>query len=495
MKRLSELLEQAGLKQKENGLLHFPIRRIVSDSRAVQKGDLFVALVGPNLDGHSFILEAIQSGAVAVIAQAGRLVPVNTSTQLPIIRVKDTSLAFGNLLAGFYELAKHPIRLIGVTGTNGKTTTAYLIHYLLNRLSSCGMIGTIQYTWKENKIKASNTTPGQAVLIPLLSQMARDEISYCVMEVSSHALDQARTAGINFEAAIFTNLTQDHLDYHKTFENYYQAKRKLFLNEPTPKYRIINVDDPYGKRLAKEISEGMVTYGISNVCDWRAEHVRVSLAGGRFELVADGVRRRVETKLPLYHNSYNILAALSAVSQMGFSLEKTIPLIQAFCGVPGRMQRVDEGQSFHVFVDYAHTPDAFQNVFSCVKQLAKGKIISVFGCGGNRDRVKRPLMGRIASESSEVIFLTDDNPRHEKSSDIIDEIERGIPPSSGAAIHRIPDRREAIREAIQLAQPEDLVLILGKGHESEQMAGDQVTHFDDSEIARESLRNLEKITH
>ena len=492
MKKLSGLLEGLPCDWKRNAREDIQIERVVSDSRTVGKGDLFVALSGPQVDGHAFIREAIARGASAIISQADR--KITDLDGVLHIRVPNTHLAFGILLSNFYERAKD-VQLIGITGTNGKTTTAYLIHYLLDHLSSCGMIGTIHYVWNGNKMKAPNTTPGQAVMIPLLDKMAREGISYCVSEVSSHALDQERTAGIKFQTAVFTNLTQDHLDYHKTFENYYQAKRRLFLEEPIPKHRIVNADGSYGKRLLQEVGKEAIAYGISEGVDYRASQISVSLSGSQFDLVSHGTLRRVETNLPLYHNASNVLAALAALSEMGFSLDRTISLLQHFPGVPGRMERIEAGQPFHVFVDYAHTPDAFQNVFSSVRQLTKGKIIAVFGCGGDRDRMKRPLMGRIASESSEIIFLTDDNPRSEDSQFILDEIALGISDSAGASVRRVPDRRQAIRDALGLAQAGDLVLILEKAQEAEQVIGNRVTPFCDSEIVREILSEQAKITH
>ena len=492
MRILSEFLKGINIVKSLPQALDIQIQKVVADSRHVEKGDLFVALSGSRNNGHRFIAEAVKRGAAAIIYEEDNF--AFDGNLIPIVQVANSHHVFSELLAKYYENQHEKVRLIGVTGTNGKTTIAYLIHYCLNLFTTCGLIGTIEYRWRNRIQKAMNTTPGLSVFIPLLSEMAQDGISYCVSEVSSHALHQERTAGLRFGTALFTNLTQDHLDYHKHFEGYYAAKRKLFLNDSPPDLRIVNIDDPYGRRLVEEIGEGTISYGIRQDADYRAQNVSTSLKGSEFDVSVRGGRTwHVKSNLSLYHNVYNVLGALSVVSEMGFPLDRVIKHLSNFPGVPGRMERIEKGQPFSIFVDYAHTPDAFQNVFSAIRPLVKGRVFSVFGCGGDRDRGKRPQMGRIAAEFSDAVVLTSDNPRSEDPSQIIDEIEQGILKTTRTLVHRIEDRREAIQYALEGAASNDIVLILGKGHESEQQIGDQIFPFSDTQVVMEFLQDSAKV--
>ena len=490
MKTLRELLEGIEFSWNQKGSLALPIQRIISDSRQAQKGDLFVALKGSSADGHQYIQQAIQKGVSAVISEKEEGA---VSSEIPYLQVKNSHRVFCSLLSHFHNLNLSDIGLIGITGTNGKTTTAYLVFHLLNALSSCGLIGTIEYAWRDKKIKAVNTTPGQDLLIPILGQMASEKVRYCVSEISSHALDQERVAGLAFAVALFTNLTQDHMDYHQNFENYYQAKKKLFTNQPESKHRIVNVDDSFGKRLAGELTGDVLTYGLHSEAEAHISNVHFNLLGSEFTIRYQKSVHSVKSHLPLFHNVYNVTAALLIVSQLGFSMEEALRCLSTFSGIPGRMERVDEGQPFYVFVDYAHTPDAFQNVFSSVQGMTKGRVISVFGCGGDRDTAKRPLMGKIASQFSDILFLTDDNPRTEDAALIRRDIRAGIKTLSHSTVLEVADRREAIFEALSLAQPGDLVLILGKGHEREQIVGRKTFPFSDVEVAREVLKQQTKV--
>lgn len=487
MKRLRDLLSGIEFQCQEGTQLSVFVDRVVCDSRKVQPGDLFVAVSGPLADGHMFVGEAVSRGACGVVTERGKRFFFDSA--IPHIEVESPSLTLGRILSNLYDGRVDRIRLVGVTGTNGKTTTAFLISYLLNHFSPCGLIGTVEYVWGGKRRRALNTTPGAAVFIPLLNEMEADGCSFCVSEVSSHALDQERLGGVRFESAVFTNLTQDHMDYHQTFDRYYLAKRKLFFNSPRPLHSVINIDDSYGRRLLEEVGEAAVSYGITREAAYRARNIEVTLEGCQFELCFPKGCQKVHSALPLYHNIYNILAALSVLSEMGFSIEKMAQLIASFPGVPGRMEKVSVGQPFHVFVDYAHTPDAFEHVLSEVRRLSPGKVITVFGCGGNRDRAKRPMMGRLASQFSDLVILTNDNPRNEEPASIIDEIAVGGA-SDHASILRIEDRREAIHKAIGSAKPKDVVLILGKGHETEQIVGEKIFSFSDVEIVRECLKDL-----
>ena len=356
-------------------------------------------------------------------------------------------------------------------------------------MSRSGLIGSICYDDGKACEESIATTPAPDVLHDLFDRMIANQLTFCVLEVSSHALDQDRTAGLAFAGAVFTNLTQDHLDYHKDFETYYHAKRKLFCEEPFPACALINGEDPYGKRLMAEMPGRFSTYGRVASCDYFADEVHVGLNQIQFVLAHQGKRYLVEAPLALQHNVLNVLAALSVVSEQGLPLEEIIPHVLSFAQVPGRMEQIEEGQDFRVFVDYAHTPDALFNVLSSVANLTKGRVISVFGCGGDRDRLKRPLMGEIASKFSDIVVITSDNPRSEDPEIILREIENGIDRKMGKAkVVTISDRSDAIGAAVKMAEAGDLILIMGKGHEHCQIIGTSMIPFSDQCVARHWLR-------
>jgi len=489
MKTLRELLEGISCVWNGKGELATSIAHVQSDSRKIKPGDLFVAISGLHNDGYKYIRDAIRKGAKAVVAE--RFDPLAGDLGIPQFSVSNSRAVLAQLVACAYDFPARKLTCIGVTGTNGKTTTTFLIQHLLNAVSRSGLIGSIHYDDGKTKQPAENTTPVPEVLNETLARMVQSGLSYCVMEVSSHALDQNRTRGIAFSSVVFTNLTQDHLDYHHDYESYYQAKRKLFFGDFFPQHAIINMDDSYGVRLWKELSgrEGVVSYGEKGFRDYLAQRIQLSLNGISFDLMKNGKNFSVNALLTLRHNVYNTLAALSTVSEEGFSLKDLIPELSAFRGVPGRLERIDEGQDFQVFVDYAHTPDGLYNVLSSLQGLSKNRVISVFGCGGDRDRGKRPMMGEIAGRFSDIVVLTSDNPRSEKPEDILEEIKKGINGNQkkGKLIVN-PDRKEAICQAIELAEPGDLVFIFGKGHEDYQMIGKEKIPFSDQNIARQWLR-------
>ncbi len=493
MKTLSDLLQNVHFRWNQAGSLSVTIQRITSDSRKVKAGDLFVALGGAQVNGHQFISEAVQQGASVIVSESSQKAKV--PPHISHIEVENSRRVHGQLLARFYQTELERIRLIGVTGTNGKTTTEFVIQVVLNQLVSCGLIGTIRYSWKSHVEDAKNTTPGAEELFSLLTKMVLEGVGHCVMEVSSHGLDQDRTAGLRFCASLFTNLTQDHLDYHKTLENYYSAKRKLFLGHEKPGAALVNLEDPYGRRLASEIGKSAVGYGEHQHAIYRLLSGTCSLNGSEFEFLRKRRKYVVKTNLPFKHNIYNTLACIAALGELGFPPEQVTPLLQDFPGVPGRMERVDEGQPFFVFVDYAHTPDAFSRVLSSARELTEGRIITVFGCGGDRDKTKRPLMGRAASDWSQRVVLTTDNSRSEDPVSIVRDIERGIEPQGSAIVERELDRREAIRKAVEFAHAGDLILILGKGHEKVQVTGKEAVPFDDVQVAREFLRKFSHVYH
>lgn len=489
MKTLRELLEGIPCSWNGKGELSAKIGQVQSDSRKVQPGDLFVAISGFHDDGYRFIGDAIQKGAKAIVAE--RLDRLASDLGIPQFSVSDPRAVLSQLVACAYDFPARKLTCIGVTGTNGKTTTTFLIQHLLNAVSRSGLIGSIYYDDGKTKQPAGNTTPVPEVLNETLARMVQNGLSYCVMEVSSHALDQNRTRGIQFSSAVFTNLTQDHLDYHQDYETYYQAKRKLFFGDFFPQHSITNLDDSYGTRLWKELSgrEGVISYGERGSRDYLAERIQLSLNGTSFNLIQNGKNFPVTAPLVLRHNVYNTLAALSTVSEEGFSLNELISELSAFDGVPGRLERIDEGQDFQVFVDYAHTPDGLLSVLSSLEGLSKNRVISVFGCGGDRDRSKRPMMGKIASCFSDIVVLTSDNPRSEKPEVILEEIKRGINGNQKKAKLIVrPDRKEAIHQAIELAEPGDFVFIFGKGHEDYQIIGKEKIPFSDQNIVRQRLR-------
>ncbi len=487
MKTLKELLNGISYSWNGQGELLAKILGVQSDSRKIKAGELFVAVSGFSQDGRQFIGEALKKGAKAVVLE--RADSLLDSSSIPQIVVSDARSVLPLLVASSFDFPQKKIKCIGVTGTNGKTTTTFLIQYLLNCVSKSGLIGTVHYDDSQTKYSADNTTPGPEILFGLLVKMVQNGASYCVMEVSSHALDQNRAAGLDFSSAVFTNLTQDHLDYHHDFETYFSAKRKLFFGATNPRHSIINGDDKYGKRLLQELKiiSDISSYGIETGVDFRAERIQMGLGGLKFDLVYGSNKVPIQANLTLKHNIYNILAALSTLFKEGFNLCQLTPHLSRFQGVSGRMERIDEGQNFFVFVDYAHTPDGLFNVLSSLQGLEKNRVISVFGCGGDRDRTKRPLMGEIANQFSDIVILTTDNPRTEKPEDIISEIKAGIKQTKANVIV-CQDREAAIIQAIDMAQPKDLVFIFGKGHENYQVIGQAKIPFSDQNIARNYLR-------
>ena len=489
MKTLRELLSGIPCSWNGKGELATAISHVQSDSRKIQPGDLFVAISGFHDDGYQFIKDAIRKGAKAVVAE--RFDSLASDLGIPQFSVPNARAVLSHLVACSYDFPAQKLTCIGVTGTNGKTTTTFLIQYLLNAVSRSGLIGSIYYDDGKDKQAAESTTPVPEVLNETLARMVQNGLSYCVMEISSHALDQNRTRDIAFSSAVFTNLTQDHLDYHHDYEAYYQAKRKLFFGNFIPKHSIVNADDSFGTRLLKELSkrDGIVSYGEKGSRDYLAQQIQIGLNGIAFDLIHSRRNFSVAVPLILQHNVYNTLAALSTVSEEGFSLNDLIPELSSFSGVPGRLERIDEGQDFQVFVDYAHTPDGLHNVLSSLGGLSKNRVISVFGCGGDRDRGKRPMMGKIVSRFSDVVILTSDNPRSEKPEDILEEIKRGIDGNlKKTKLIVNPDRKEAIRQAIGLAESGDLIFVFGKGHEDYQIIGKEKKPFSDQAVVRQWLR-------
>ncbi len=480
---------------EQRGDLRVTITDVTDDSRQVKPGCVFVAVKGERVDGHDYVHTALTAGASAVVTQASL-----SAGSVPMVRVADSRRALGVLGSLFHHNPSSRLRMIGVTGTNGKTTTTYVCKALFEAVGRrVGLIGTVAYQIGARTIPASHTTPGAVELQHLLSQMVEGGLDTAVMEVSSHALALDRTSGCEFDVAVFTNLTQDHLDFHADMEDYFQVKLRLFTGltatgKKKPKRAIVNLDDPRGAKVAAACSVPVWTYALRSPADLKAEHVRLSLAGTTFTAVTPVGDCAIESRLVGEHNVSNLLAAIGVALHEGLSLEQIREGIGQVRNVPGRFERVEAGQDFTVVVDYAHTEDALVRLLTAAQALKTGRIITVFGCGGDRDRGKRPTMGQAAVQYSDVVVLTSDNPRTENPQAILREVEVGVRAALGqrptVQYHMIADRRQAIEAAVREAKPGDTVLIAGKGHEDYQIIGTTKHHFDDREVAQAAIQQV-----
>jgi UDP-N-acetylmuramoyl-L-alanyl-D-glutamate--2,6-diaminopimelate ligase len=477
------------------------IAGVAYDSRTVASGHVFVALRGQHVDGTAFTRQAIERGAVAIVSEQ----PAPSGVTIPWLVVEDARLALAWLASAFYGEPSRELRVIGITGTNGKTTTAYLVASIFEAAGvRCGLLGTVAYRTGPGMAAvrdASRTTPEAPDLQALLREMVDRGCGACAMEVSSHALALHRVSGMAFAAGVFTNLTRDHLDFHANMDEYFRAKRRLFEALPPRAPSLLNIDDPRGASLA-DAGGRPVTYAIGRPADITPGPLSFSLAGLTFDVRTPRGTLHVRSTLVGRPNVYNILAAISTAVALDVPFDAIERGIRSLEGVPGRFEMVSGARDeVTVVVDYAHTDDALRNLLETARPLARGRLITVFGCGGDRDRTKRPLMGAVAGRLSDVIVITSDNPRSEDPARIIEEIQRGItqdtrrPPSGAGTIDgrdagqslTIVDRGRAIAAAIEMARPGDLVLIAGKGHERYQVIGDRVLPFDDVAVAREAL--------
>jgi UDP-N-acetylmuramoyl-L-alanyl-D-glutamate--2,6-diaminopimelate ligase len=464
------------------------ISGLAYDSRRVDPGALFFCVRGHLSDGHDFAQEAVDRGAGALVVERPLDLPV------PQARVADARAAMAPIAVRFWRDPTALLRVAGVTGTNGKTTTAYLIRHVLEAEGvPTGLLGTVKRVVGGVEEEVERTTPEAVDLQATFRRMLDAGDRACAMEVSSHALALGRTAGVRFAVAVFTNLTQDHLDFHRDMEDYFQAKRGLFF--PPPLATIVNLDDPYGARLAAElegVGQRLVTFSASGAdgADFRALDAAFDASGSRFRCAGPRGEVEVRTPLPGDFNVENALAAVSACDALGVGYEVAAATLADAGRVPGRFEPVDAGQRFAVLVDYAHTPDSLENVLSAARRLTAGRLIAVFGCGGDRDQQKRPLMGEIAARISDACVVTSDNPRSEEPEAIIREILSGIPgPRNGVRVE--PDRRSAIAAALAEAAPGDTVVIAGKGHEQgQEFAGGRKIPFDDRDVALQELARL-----
>jgi UDP-N-acetylmuramoyl-L-alanyl-D-glutamate--2,6-diaminopimelate ligase len=483
--KLRDLLRDVPVRAT-HGNLDPEISAVVADSRLATRGSLFVAIPGLQQDGAKFIEGAVQKGAVAIVAASA---PRASRPAPAFIEVDDARAALALIAANFYGRPADKLSLVGVTGTSGKTTTTKMIESIFDASGKpVGLIGTIEYRAGDERLMADRTTPDAVVLQQWFAKMVDAAVKNAVMEVSSHALALKRTFGIRFAAAVFTNLSQDHFDFHKDFEDYFAAKKTLFDQIESANHAVVNADDAYGRRLIEELGPKPITFGDRG--DIRpARGFEISTRGLRGTLQTPSGDIRVESALLGRPNLYNWMAAVGAAIVVGMKNREIEAGIRSLKSVRGRFEYVESDGGPTVIVDYAHKPDALDKLLRAVRDLAgKKRLVVLFGCGGDRDKDKRPKMGKIATELADFTILTSDNPRSEKPDAILDDIERGARTGGGGKYARITDRREAIARAIDEASDDDVVVIAGKGHESYQVIGDQVVHFDDREEAEIALK-------
>ncbi len=491
MMKLRQLLAKVELKQvPEHSALDLEVMRVCTNSHACQRGDLFIGMPGTRVDGGEFWQSAMGQGAIAAVVSPEAAAKQPPTDNFCVIQSDDLVATCGAISAAFYDYPAHKLNMVGVTGTNGKTTTSHLIEYfLLQAQYPTALLGTLYTRWQGYQQTAVHTTPFAVELQAQLADAVKAGNQYAVMEVSSHALAQGRVKNSGFEVAVFTNLTQDHLDYHRDMEDYFEAKALLFSDEYLQSKAIINADDPYGKRLIDRLNRDCLwSYSVSDSS--------ADLYTSNLDYQPTGVSGTLHTPIgevvfnsPLVgqFNLANLLAAVGAAIHLGVDLTTIAASLPKFSGVPGRMERVQVSptQDISVIVDYAHTPDSLENLLKASRPFINGKMICVFGCGGDRDRTKRPLMGKIAAKLADIAVVTSDNPRTENPERILDDVVAGIPDNTTYLV--IGDRATAIQTAIDDAQPGDGVLIAGKGHEDYQILGTEKIHFDDREQARNAL--------
>lgn len=450
------------------------------NSRRVKQGDVFCCVVGTFADGHAFAKQAIDAGAAALVVE--HRLPFD----IPQLLVENTRIAMAEMAAAKYNYPSRSMRMIGVTGTNGKTSVTYMIKAILERSGKkVGLIGTIRNMIGQRNIDTERTTPESVDLQAILAMMRDDGVNAVVMEVSSHSLDQHRVHGIEFDVGIFTNLTQDHLDYHKTFENYFAAKKKLF---EASKFAVINIDDAYSKDLIEGLGIPYSTYAIRENADLRAGDIDITTRGVQFNLYTEKEKVPMYVPIPGLFSVFNAMAATGAALSLGCDMATIREALANMLSVSGRLEPLPTGEhDFSVLLDYAHTPDALENVLKTVRGFCKGKLICLFGCGGDRDHAKRPIMGEIAGRYADYLVVTSDNPRTENPMDIIDSIMEGVK-KSGCEYVVIENRREAIEFALKYAHKDDVIILAGKGHETYQEINGGKHHFDEKEIVAEILQ-------
>jgi UDP-N-acetylmuramoyl-L-alanyl-D-glutamate--2,6-diaminopimelate ligase len=473
---LSEILYTISLKSV-SGKTDFNITQIEFDSRKINGDTLFVAIPGTQVNGHDYIEKAISAGSTAVLCE---ILPEKLHAHVTYVQVENSPKAMGIAASNFYGNPSKKITLIGITGTNGKTSIATLLFNLFRKLGyRCGLLSTVQNQIEDNIIPATHTTPDSVKINELLAQMHRESCAFVFMEVSSHAVSMERIAGLTFSGGIFTNITQDHLDYHGTFENYIKAKKGFFDALPKTAFALTNADDRNGAVMLQNCAAEKQSYSLKNMGTFKGKIIDCGLFG----LQMDVNGQEVWFKLIGKFNAYNLLAVYGAAVLLGENSELILEILSELMPPPGRFEQVVSAKSIVGIVDYAHTPDALENVLETIKDLSEGnqRVITVVGCGGNRDTGKRPLMAKIACNLSDIVILTSDNPRNENPEDILTDMQAGVPISARKKVLEIADRREAIIHAVSLAKPNDIILVAGKGHENYQEIKGVKHHFDDKE--------------
>jgi UDP-N-acetylmuramoyl-L-alanyl-D-glutamate--2,6-diaminopimelate ligase len=469
------------------GDLEREIEELTFDSRTCRPGSLFIAVPGTEADGHRFIGKAVEAGATAIIYQ-NDTPGLEAMEGVTLVKVADSRRALALAADNWFDHPSGKLHLVGITGTNGKTTTVTLLYNLFTDLGwSCGLISTIANYIDGERLETSHTTPDPIELNSLLARMVDKGCSYCFMEVSSHSVDQERIAGLEFKVAIFSNLTHDHLDYHKTFAAYRDCKKRFFDNLPKSAYALVNVDDRNGEVMVQNTVAQVRTYACKRMADFRCKIVEESLEGMLVSI--DGTQ--VWTRFIGAHNAYNLLAVYATAVLLGAKPEEVLVKMSALGPVAGRLDFLRGGNDLTAVVDYSHTPDALENALRTLRETARDRmLVCVFGCGGNRDRTKRPEMGAIAAKYADRVVVTSDNPRHEDPDEIIREIRAGMDTAARAKSLFLTDRREAIRTALMTAPQGAVILVAGKGHEDYQIIGDVKTHFDDKEVIAETFEEM-----
>lgn len=455
------------------------VKEIVYNSRKVEEGDVFCCIVGTFADGHKYAQQAVDAGAAALVVER------KLDIDVPQILVEDTRIAMAEMAAAYYGYPSREMQMIGVTGTNGKTSTTYMLKAIAERMGKkVGLIGTIRNMIGDIIIDTERTTPESVDLQRILRQMKDEKVDVVIMEVSSHSLDQKRVHGIEYDVGEFTNLTQDHLDYHKTFENYFNAKKLLFKQS---RMAVINKDDPYANRMMEGLDIPVMTFGIREKADVTASEIDITTRGVQFDFNYKNITSRFNVPIPGLFSVFNAIGAATVALSLGWNLDSIKYGLEHMMSVSGRLEPLPTGKNeFTVLLDYAHTPDALENVLKTVKGFATGRIVTLFGCGGDRDHAKRPIMGEIAGRFSDFAIVTSDNPRTENPMDIINSIVEGVK-KSGCEYVVIENRREAIEYALKNARKNDVIILAGKGHENYQEINGGKHHFDEKEIVAEIL--------
>ena len=487
MKLLKDILYKANLLDV-SGTTNVAITMVSADSRVIEKDSLFVAVHGTQSDGHRFIQKAIDEGAIAIVCEE---LPDTMIDKITYVKVKDSSLALGIIASNFYDNPSEKMKLVGVTGTNGKTTTVTLLFNLFRTLGyNVGLLSTVRNQINNTTIPATHTTPDAIALNKLLEEMVEKGCTHCFMEVSSHALVQNRVAGVHFTGAIFTNITHDHLDYHKTFDEYIKAKKKLFDTLSADAFALVNKDDPNGEVMLQNTKATKQSYALKTSADFKCKIMENQFSG----LLLNINNTEVWSKLIGNFNAYNILGVYAAAVLLKEDKLNVLTTLSLLNPVDGRFQYLRTDKGIVGIVDYAHTPDALMNVLKTINEIRTGneKVITLVGCGGDRDTKKRPVMAKIACENSNQVILTSDNPRSEEPQAIIDEMEKGVEAQHAKKVLAIPDRKEAIKTAVSIANAGDIILLAGKGHETYQEVKGVKHPFDDLEILRSTLQLFDK---